>query len=299
MKKTIKIILYKFLGKRFYDFIKPFYTPSDSMKTKLRFIDPFEVKTKDGKHFYLFNNGFSLESTIYWSGGIDNCDWEPMTRAIWTELCKSADTIFDIGSNSGIFSVLAKVYNTNSKVYAFEPQPNIFNVLKKNNEINNFNIQYQNIALSDKEGNVPFYNYGKEAFTTENTTAGSLNKDWRIENQNSIMVVVKELKSFIEENNIKSIDLIKIDVETFEYEVLSGYGTYLNVHKPIIILEIQNRIIGKNIESLFSDTISYSFFNIDENAGLIKVENLGWTEKNNNYLLCPESKQSYLKKFIF
>ncbi|MEK6616988.1 MAG: FkbM family methyltransferase, partial [Bacteroidota bacterium] len=204
-----------------------------------------------------------------------------MTRYLWTELCKSSTTIFDIGSNSGIFAVLAKAYNPNSTVVAFEPQPNIFYVLKKNNEVNGFDIRCENIALSNQEGNMPFYNSGEAAFTTENTTSGSLNKEWRTERQNPITVTVKELKNYIEEKKIKRIDLIKIDVETYEYEVLSGYGKSLCLHKPIIILEIQDRTIGKNIESLF-DTASYSFFNIDEDKGLIKVKDLGMSKKNHN-----------------
>ncbi len=248
------------------------------------------------KNFYLFNNAFLLETNIFWLG-IDNYSWEIMTRQIWIEFCKSSHTIFDIGSNSGIFTVLAKVYNPNSTVVAFEPQPNIFYVLKRNNDINRFDIHCEKVALSNREGNMPFYNSGEAAFTTENTTAGSLNKDWRTENQNSIMVAVEELKNYVEENQIKNIDLIKIDVETFEYEVLLGYGKYLQLHKPVVILEIQDRTIGKNIESLF-DAAEYSFFSIDEDNGLLKINDLGMSEKNHNYLLCPESKLSVIERYV-
>ena len=111
------------------------------------------------------------------------------------------------------------------------------------------------------------------------------------------MVAVKKLKNYVEENQIKGIDLIKIDVETFEYEVLLGYGKYLQMHKPVVILEVQNRTIGKNIESLF-DYASYSFFNIDEDSGLTKINDLGMSEKNHNYLLCPESKRSLIDKYV-
>lgn len=257
----------------------------------------FPVRTNDGKKFYLYNNAFHLETNIFWIG-IEKYDWENMTRRVWTELCKSSDTIFDIGANTGIFSVLAKAYNPNSKMYAFEPQPNIFFVLNKNNEVNRFDIHCENIALSDKEGTMPFYNQGSAAFTTENTTAGSLNKEWRTQDQNSIMVTVKQMKNYIEEKKINKIDLIKIDVETFEYEVLSGYGKYLKEHQPILILEIQDKTIGKNIKSLFN-TETYSFYNINETTGLTKVNEMGISVKNHNYLLCPKSKENLVEKFVF
>jgi FkbM family methyltransferase len=295
-KNTARLVLYRIVGRPFYSLIKRFYSPPASWRTRLRFIGKFKVRTKDGKSFYLYNAGFQLESNIYWSG-LDNCNWEPMSRDIWTHLSTSASTIFDIGSNSGLFAVLAKTYHPEASVVAFEPQPNIFKVLRTNNDINGFDIHCNNIALSDEEGEVPFYNYGATAFTRENTTAGSLNKHWRPDGQTSIRVKAKELRTFIAENNIKTIDLMKIDVETFEYEVLSGYGEYLFLHEPIVLLEIQDRAIGKRIESLFQKT-SYSFFNIDEASGLRQVEGLGTAQGDLNYLLCPVSKLDRVRRFI-
>ncbi len=296
MKGVLKIIWFRIFGSNFFPLLKIFFTPNEPISRKFRFIGKFHVATKEGKSFYLFNNAFLLETNIFWLG-IDNYQWEKVTRKVWTELCQHSNTIFDIGANSGIFAVLAKAYNPKASVTAFEPQPNIFYVLKKNKEINRFDIRCENIALSNQEGTMPFYNTGEAAFTTENTTAGSLNKTWRTENQQSILVTVKELKNYVEEKQINAIDLIKIDVETFEYEVLAGYGKYLTMHKPIIILEIQNRSIGKNIESLF-DAGTYSFFNINEEKGLIKIGELGTSEDNHNYLLCPVLKLKLIDKLL-
>ena len=296
MKKIFKIILFKFLGKAFYALIKPIYSPPPFLREKLRFLGKFKVKTADGKNFHLYNNAFLLETNIYWVG-MDQYAWEKMTRKIWTRLCVSSDSIFDIGSNSGIFATLAKVYNPKAKVVAFEPQPNIFQVLKKNNEINDFDITCENMALSNEEGNMPFYNYGPDPFNTGNTTAGSLNKNWRTEDQKSIMVKVKSLDNYVNENNIQKIDLMKIDVETFEYEMLSGYLPVLFLHQPIILLEIQNREIGMNIESIFRNK-SYVFYNIDEEKGLERVDILGFSEINQNYVLCPDAKGNLMQEFI-
>ena len=110
-----------------------------------------------------------------------------MTRQIWIHLSKSSKIIFDIGANTGIYSILSKVYNPNSIVSAFEPQPNIYKILKKNNHINNYNISCENIAISNKTGKFPFFNYGRKTFSDRNTTAGSLNKNWR---ENAIFKVM-------------------------------------------------------------------------------------------------------------
>jgi FkbM family methyltransferase len=266
------------------------------MRRRLRFIGKFYVNTADGRKFKLFNNAFHLENHIFWLG-LDQYPWERMTRRIWVKLSQLSDTIFDIGANSGIYAVLAKVYNERSLVVAFEPQPNVFKILEKNNHINGFNIHCEQLALSDREGRLPFYNYGANTFTTENTTAGSLNKEWVKRDQRSIMVGVMKLESYIEENTIPGIDLMKIDVETLEYEVLNGYRKYLCKHRPVIILEIQNRAIGRRIKSLF-DNDQYIYFNIDEQAGLSRVSHLGESSTNLNYLLCPRSKEEHIVEFL-
>ena len=103
------------------------------------------------------------------------------------------------------------------------------------------------------------------------------------------------MESYINNNNIESIDLLKIDVETLEYEVLLGYGSFLLKHEPIIILEIQSVEIGSNIESILPKDL-YFYYSIDESKGMRKVNILG-KGTDNNYLLCPKSKVSLITKF--
>ncbi len=296
VKKVLKYFLYRFVGNVLYPIIRIFYVPPVSVRRKLRFIGRYRVKTEEGKRFRLFNNAFHLENHIFWLG-IDRYPWEQFTRRIWKKLCRHSDIIFDIGANSGIYAILAKVYNNGAAVYAFEPQPNVFNVLDKNNRINGFDIRCECMALSDMDGRLPFYNYGPDTFTTENTTAGSLNKDWVTREQSSIEVEVSKLSTYIEKNNIERIDLMKIDVETLEYNVLLGYGKYLDLHQPIIVLEVQNREIGQGIASLTKPE-NYAFFGIEEGEGLRRVQELGALAGSLNYLLCPNSKVDLVREFL-
>ena len=110
--------------------IKRCAKPSEKLMKKMKFIGKFKITTKDDKIFYLYNNTFFLENSIFWLG-MENFTWEFMTRQIWIHLSKSSKIIFDIGANTGIYSILSKVYNPNAKVSAFEPQPNIYKILKK------------------------------------------------------------------------------------------------------------------------------------------------------------------------
>ena len=291
----MKTLLHSQFGFRLIQLLKFVYTPPINYAKKLRFKGIFNVKTEKGNNFKLYNNAFLLETHIFWLG-IDNYEWENKTREIWCDLSTKVDTIADVGANVGIFSVLAKANNPNAKVIAFEPQPNIFEILKKNNAINKFDIHCENNAISNTIGSVPFFNHGPKTFSDNNTTSGSLNKTWRPIDQNSIHVEAITLESYINKNNVESIDLLKIDVETLEYEVLLGYGSFLLKHEPIIILEIQSVTIGSHIESVLPKDL-YFYYSIDESKGMIKVNTLG-KGTDNNYLLCPKSKVSFITKSL-
>ncbi|EON79316.1 hypothetical protein ADIS_0196 [Lunatimonas lonarensis] len=284
------------LARPLYEIIRPLQSIFNLKKRT--FFDKFKVRTKEGVEFWLFNNAFYWETEIFWQG-FNKINWEKKTREIWGELSYSSKTILDIGANTGIFSILAKASHPNASVFAFEPQPNIFEVLKKNNTINGFDIYCVPLALSDQEGELPFYNTGFSTFERNNTTHGSLNKEWRTEKQASIIVKVDRLDNFLIKQQVAKVDLVKIDVETLEYEVLKGYGSLLNKHRPILILEVQNQDIGEKVASLF-DIHSYAFYWVNEDRGLLPVQSLGenTSQEHLNYLICPEEKQPLVKKFL-
>lgn len=290
-----KSFFHRRLARPIYAFLRPLQ-PIFNLK-KRTFFDKFKVKTKDGVTFWLYNNAFYWETEMFWSG-FENFDYERMSRAVWCSLARKSKVILDIGSNTGWFSMMAQAYNPSAEIHAFEPQPNVFQVLKKNVDINSFNITCNPIALSDEAGTFPFYNTGAQTFLTENTNHGSLNKEWRPEKQHSIQVEVKRLDEYWKGNPNK-VDLIKIDVETYEFEVLKGYGALLINQRPVILLEIQDELIGKRVASLFVNK-GFCFFHLNEEVGLIECLTLGTnsTDIHRNYLICPDEKRSLVQEFI-
>lgn len=293
---NIKYFYHRRIARRFYGIIRPLQSV---FKLKKRtFFDKFRVRTIEGLEFWLYNNAFNLETELFWDGLI-NSNWEKKTRQIWSYVSRQSDTILDIGANTGIFAILAKTYQPKAKVHAFEPQPNVFRVLEKNSQINDYDIQSHPLALSDINGEMPFYNTGYSTFKYNNTTHGSLNKKWRTEHQHSILVKVERLDYFLDRIKCGKVDLIKIDVETFEFEVLKGYGEKLRKDRPIIFLEIQNSEIGKKIQQLFQ-SIDYLYYLINEENGIYPIEELGRSTNQHhlNYLLCPQEKKKIVIRFL-
>jgi FkbM family methyltransferase len=72
---------------------------------------------------------------------------------------KENDIFYDIGANYGFYTLLAQEFITTGEIHSFEPNPNIFKLLKENVKLDLFKNTFLNeLALSDKKGESEFYN---------------------------------------------------------------------------------------------------------------------------------------------
>jgi FkbM family methyltransferase len=132
---------------------------------------------------------------------------------------KNGDVLLDIGSNIGLFSLYAsQIVGNEGQIYAIEPTPETFKRLEGNINLNLFkNIRTFNIGLSNEKATLKF-NISNDGHDAWNSFA-KLNE---LENSSSVEVEVTTLDSFLNENNIIHIDLVKLDVEGWEKFVLQG-----------------------------------------------------------------------------
>lgn len=112
-------------------------------------------------------------------------------------------------------------------IHAFEPVPELFELLKKNTQ-NLKNIQCYELALSDKNGTATFYFSEKKEKPGLATQAGSLRKPkerltWSpIQFPKTIEVQTITLDTWAQENNIQRIDCLWLDMQGFELNVLQA-----------------------------------------------------------------------------
>lgn len=251
--------------KELFNIIKCFNIPNSIFK-HLAFKGEFTVKIRKNCSFKMFHYGYQLENELFWKG---LKGWEKESIACWLHEAENSNTIFDIGANTGIYSLLAKAININAEVYAFEPVERVYEKLNKNIQINLFNIKTYPIAISNKTGTSEIWD-----FKFEHEYAASLIKP---ENNSDIYtsykVPITSLDDFIEKNRISKIDLIKIDVETYEPHVLEGYSKYFSVHKPTLLIEVLYDHIGEQIQSFIEKSgVNYDYYFIDEEKGLVKKD---------------------------
>ncbi len=187
---------------------------------------------------------------------------EPDTVATFLNLCcelvveRGRINVFDIGSNSGMYALAAKALLPNNvTVTAFEPAPEANFWLQQISNVNNLDIDTHDCALSDKAGKADFY------LSTKSDASNSLAADFR-DHKGVLSVQVETLDNFVKQRGAPP-DLIKIDAETFDYQVLSGARSVIFENRPYIICEVlntQSQDYGKKIDALMRTIGGYYYY---------------------------------------
>jgi FkbM family methyltransferase len=178
---------------------------------------------------------------------------------------------------------MSKSVNPNSVVYAFEPVNRVFKKLIENNKLNGYDISCHEIALSNFTGEATIYDQ-----PTDHIYSVTVNQNLAESKENTIPVKIKTktLVDFVKEQNIESIDLIKLDVETHEPEVLEGLGSLLRQYSPTLLIEILTDEVGYKVERIL-DGMGYLYFNINEEEGIVQSEKIVKSDSF-NYLICKK-----------
>ena len=263
----------------------------------LKFKGLFSVNFNNNNLDYKFsmqNYGGRIENETFWKGLFKSFEIE--SGDLWIEFSRSTKVIFDIGANTGIYSLVSKTVNTLSEVHAFEPSINTYNKLTENISINNIDIKHYPIALGEYDGEQIFYDY-----KIDNQTSASLSpeKSKGIKEVWEYKVSTLRLDSFIEKYNITKIDLIKLDVEMFEPEVLMGFSGCIDTFLPVIFIEVLTDEVANKIFLLIEE--NYYIYQLNTNNTIKKVDQFIIVAFVWNYLLIPKSKismyQSIISKF--
>jgi FkbM family methyltransferase len=165
------------------------------------------------------------------------------------KLTLSTGIALDIGANLGNHSLYFSQYF--SKVYAFEPHPDTFYLLKFNAKWKN-NIIPNNIGFGDVKGEFELIE--------NNTNSGGAFIAESIDN------TLKGTKITIEKLDETTLDLtdltfMKIDVEGFEKNVIKGGMQVIKKHQPLLVIEqSEDEFINGTTKSLeLLKTMGYRF----------------------------------------
>jgi FkbM family methyltransferase len=142
---------------------------------------------------------------------------------------KAPALILELGSRDAQVAILFKRYFPNASVYAFECNPPAIELCRHNIAISGLkDVILIEKAVSDEQGEVDFYAVDKRRM--ENIGASSLypaspsNPEGTLNAQQRIKVDAVTLKQWTDENNVKAIDLLWMDLQGAELKALKGLG---------------------------------------------------------------------------
>lgn len=166
---------------------------------------------------------------------------EPLTTSLIVKKLTKGMHCIDIGSNIGYYAILeSDKIGKSGIVWSIEPSPQNFETLSKNIILNQRkNIKCYNIAIGEKNGKIDFL------ISEKSNWSKIKNETDHIENGDKIIQVdIMTLDSFSEMNEIKKVDLLRMDVEGYERNIISGSMNFLEKFKPILMIEVHKMIMG-------------------------------------------------------
>jgi FkbM family methyltransferase len=123
-----------------------------------------------------------------------------------------------VGANEGYFSIVASgLVGETGRVITVEPQSRLQPVLERNKSLNHGgNIDLIRVAISNAEENVDIY---LAPDTITGSTSLYKTRKYPVPKET---VKMTTLQKFLDSNSIASVDLMKMDIEGYEYEAILG-----------------------------------------------------------------------------
>ena len=252
----------------------------------LYFNGVFDGRLYGKKIVKLLHSGHQIENEIYWRG-FEGCH-EKKSMQVFASIIVQLQpkTVWNIGANSGTYGILSKALKPDCEVIFFEPIPNAVKLINANLSLNKFDAQIFEIAVGDFDGEGEiFFQKGHDFATSvtvnQNTVPTGIESD-------AMIIQVQRLDTLIAKHALKSPGLVKLDVETYEYEVLEGWGLNFPAD-AIFLIEILREDLAQKIGKFFPQD-EYQFWNIDDREENIRrVAKLGKSDFY-NFLIVPNSK---------
>lgn len=140
---------------------------------------------------------------------------------VFAEFCKNSKKVIDVGAQSGEFVNIANKNMNDGIIYALEPDQNYIDKLDSIKSINNNQIITNACAAGSEKSKAKLHN----------SSTGCMA---------NVAIKARGVFSMVDVDTLDNlfpfeVDLIKVDVEAYEYEVLLGASSHLDRGTPFLI----------------------------------------------------------------
>ncbi len=196
--------------------------------------------------------------------------WEPYETELLLSHIRTGDTVLDIGANIGYYTLAAAARTGPSgRVWAFEPEPVNFAILRRNIRRNRLaHVTAYPWAVAARTGALPLY-LSPDNFGDHRVFHPAPGEDprARIDSRPSV-----SLDTFALFHNLKPA-LVKIDAQGAEGSILEGAALMIARHRPIFFVEFWPfglQAAGSEPEQMLFPLRRYRLFRIAEEARLLR-----------------------------
>ena len=179
------------------------------------------------------------------------------------KLCQGCGKLLDLGSSAGIFSAIFTASRKQSEIVGVEPDRISFDLFAETMEANgksNSSWRRERVVIGDAPGEVRFAN---GAFG--GNVVGQARADCEV-------LPMETIAGLCERINFNP-DIIKIDIESFEYEALTGSLAWLQQKRPRLFLELHWQfLVDRNVDpAAFLRLLEEAGLRLSNGQGLSKI----------------------------
>ena len=179
---------------------------------------------------------------------------EPFITEKLSKEISAGDVVVDIGANIGYYVFQeARLTGSTGKVYAIEPVLENFELLNKNIALNNYsNIETFQLAIGDENKITDIY------LSEKRNLSSMVKSEELVAIKGKIQVKMITLDKFFEGRNLPN--LIRMDVEGYEFEIIKGMDNILRSGVPLkIFVEIHPFIMKEKTKEFLAILKKYGF----------------------------------------
>lgn len=174
-------------------------------------------------------------------------------------------TLFDLGAHAGIVSAMFCAAKAGNKAYSFEPSPFSVERLKAIRSLNHLEDRMfiEPVGIGERRATVDMLLDPGSGYIQTQAFAHSMQAGAQ-----TIQIPIESIPDAAARLNVIP-DIIKLDIEGYEYEAVKGAQAFLAKHQPVILFELHLNYIeerglsGQTVVEMLSEC-GYSFFTYGE-----------------------------------
>jgi FkbM family methyltransferase len=164
--------------------------------------------------------------------------YELPSMTVIRSILSNGGVMIDVGAQIGYVTLEGATASPHVQVISVEPEANNISRLQRNVALNNLtNVSIEQTALGSSDGTLRLYLSNDENAGTHSALAANTNVS-----DSYVEVPVQRLDDLVKRRALRTVDVVKIDVEGFEEDVLAGATTMIELYAPTFLIELSDAL---------------------------------------------------------